>query len=824
MKIVKLQAENIKRLVAVEITPDGALVQLTGANGAGKQQPVSEPVLTPAGWKPIGEILPGDRVIGSNGRPVLVTGRFPQEERSTFAVRMSDGSETRCGPDHLWTVKRWRKGKDLTTETLTTTDLLASGLHTASGSRRFSIPTLSDPVEFADGGMQLPIDPYVLGAVLGDGHIELTGYVSLASNDEEILNALERRTRSAWRGPQEIGTAEWSRPLHHLGLAGKLAADKFIPSLYQWADPIERMRLLHGLMDTDGSAADSWAYFHTSSPQLANDVVCLGRGLGYLCKLLGPKARKYRYRGELKEGLPSYDVLIKSPVPPFSLERKVKAWSPSDQRPRLDRHIEEIEVEQPENSVCISVDATDGLYVTRDFILTHNSSVLDAIWWALAGTAKVQSTPIRKGEQQARITLDLGEIVVIRTFKQVKGEEQGTGYTTLLKVESGDGARYPSPQAVLDRLLGTLAFDPLEFARAKPHQQHRMLATICGIDLEAVVRANKQDYDERRDLNRSAKSHRNAADQIEVPPDTPDEPVSIAGLMEELQAAEEHNRDRGSLTARANDNEREADRCQEESERIDLQLRDLEEQKVGLESRRDRLHQQAGELREAAVDLRKDLPDRKDTDAIQVRILEAEETNSNVEAKRSMLSHIAQAEHQEKRAKALTDQMNNRRDEQAKKIAAAELPVEGLGLTDEVVTLGDLPFDVASDAEQLRVSCALAMRQNAKLKVIRVRDGSLLDESALALLQQMAEEHGYQVWIERVDTSGKVGVYIEAGAVAAVDGEEPPAPEPEREPETEEPPPGTKGTDQETSGGGVDTEPAGDERAAEGLDKGDLPF
>ena len=424
------------------------------------------------------------------------------------------------------------------------------------------------------------------------------------------------------------------------------------------------------------------------------------------------------------------------------------------------------------------------------------SSVLDAIWWALAGTGKVQSTPIRQGEEQAHITLDLGEIVVTRQFKQLyDSKEKGAkpaGHTTLLRVETADGARYASPQAVLDKLLGALSFDPLEFARMKPPQQHRALAKVCGIDVAEIERENRDDYSTRRELNREEKAQRAAADQIEVPPDTPTEPVIIADLLGLRRDAEEHNRGINERTSRAADRARLAEESELEATQVAEQIAELDERRSMLLVRKKQLMKNAAGARKEASEIREGLPEHQDTDEIDQRLLDAQATNAYVEAARKRAEHVELAEQARKKAEALTLKMEARRADQATKVAAAELPVEGLELDDDVVTLNGLPFDVASDALQLRVSCALAMRQNSKLKVIRVRQGSLLDENGLALLQEMAEENGYQVWLERVDTSGKVGVYIEDGSVAAVDGE-PPA-------------------------------PAADETNEAALPKGDLPF
>ena len=315
MKVLKLVAENFKRLSVVEIAPEGSLVQISGKNDQGKQQPVSEPILTPAGWKPIGNLRVGDLVIGSDGRPTEVTGIFPQSDRRTYLVKLYDGGSTRCGPDHLWTVTWWgsKEGEfDRITDTITTTELLKRGLWKDTH-RKFALPIVG-PVEFAGLRENLPIDPYTLGVILGDGHIEPTGYVTVSSWDEEIFSSLNV---DGWRNPTTLGSGLWSRPLTHLGLAGKRSWEKFVPEIYLRASIAERKSLLAGLLDTDGYPGDSWAFFDSTSEQLIDAVMALGLSLGYVCKRRSNGHKTYRYKGELKSGRLSWRVTIKSPESPF---------------------------------------------------------------------------------------------------------------------------------------------------------------------------------------------------------------------------------------------------------------------------------------------------------------------------------------------------------------------------------------------------------------------------------------------------------------------------------------------------------------------------
>ena len=772
MKIIGLTAENIKRLVAVEIEPTGALVQITGKNGNGKQQPVSEPVLTPGGWKPIGDIQVGDYVIGSNGKPTAVVGIFPQDTRETYRLTATDGTQTRCGPDHLWTVHRWddsNGSKVRITETLTTRQLMDIGLHRNGGkSRRWALPVVS-PVEFTALKTELPIDPYVLGVIIGDGHIEPTGYVTVTSWDDTILRAVG--PDDCWRGDREIGSGFWSRPLRHLGLAGKRSWEKFIPEIYQTASVEERFALFCGLMDTDGTAEVSWASFCTTSEALALDFVRLGRSLGFVCKARTPATKKYTYNGEPKEGRIAYVIKVKGAVPPFRLLRKIEAWSPSKQRSTWLRHIDSIERTHDEDSVCIQVAAADGLYVTNDFLVTHNTSVLDSIWWALEGAKHIQSAPIRKGQKTARIRLDLGEMVVTRTFER---REDDNEITTKISVVNADGARIPSPQKALDALIGALTMDPLEFMRAKPEAQLKTLRSFAPeVDFDEIEAANKADYDKRTEVNRSAKALLAQAMAIKIPSGTPLKRIDETALVEELEKAGEHN---------ADIERRKANRAQAESA-----IKSNRDAANGLVDRAAALRKEAKELEDRAkeIDAEADtlserlrsadpLPDPIDTSDVRRKIEEAREVNQFVDARTKRGDLEKRVATLEQESEALTKAIEARKADMEQAVAAADMPIEGLGFGEDEVMLNGVPFSQASDAEQLRASMAIAMSLNPKLRVIRVRDGSLLDSDALKLVAEMAEAKDFQVWIERVDDTGKVGFVLEDGHVVS-------RPEPVRE-------------------------------------------
>lgn len=364
------------------------------------------------------------------------------------------------------------------------------------------------------------------------------------------------------------------------------------------------------------------------------------------------------------------------------------------------------------------------------------SSVLDAIWMALAGAAGAKETtrPIRDGEEKASIELDLGDLRVARRW---------TAAGTTLEVAARDGARYSSPQTVLDSLIGKLTFDPLAFAQMDPKGQRTSLLEVLDleIDPDELARQRQTAYDQRTDVNRDDKR---ISAQLEglpiVPEDTPDEEVSAAAIADELQSAEQSVRDRevlasGRVTAAARVPE-----LEEQLKAAKTQLADID----------------------AALDLK---PEPADPEPIRARLATVDATNANVRAKRERARLTSEIEQLRERSQELTAEMENIDTIRADAIAAATMPLDGLSFDETGVLYQDIPFSQSSSAEQLRVSIAVAMALNPKIRIIRITDGSLLDSENLALIEQMADENDFQVWIERVDESGSVGVVIEDGQV-----------------------------------------------------------
>lgn len=350
------------------------------------------PVLTPFGWTPIESLQVGDLVVGSDGRPTRVIGVWPQGVRPLRRVRFSDDAEIVCDDRHLWAARSLgARASGNGFSVVPTEALRTGGLRTPAGRRRYEIPVVA-PVEYPLA-QRLPVDPYILGALLGDGNISQRSTVAITSQHDIVARTLLPAGHS-WRllpgsekGKGAVATynlhgSEWHQNdvlngLRLLNLQGKRAWEKFIPESYLLASVHARRELLRGLLDTDGKIhAGGGIWFYTTSEQMAGDVIALVRSLGGIARRGVETRRAYVYRGEVRNGRPLYavNVRLSGDWCPFTLPSKVARWSHARRTPH--REIVSIEDAGDGAATCISVEAEDGLFVADSFVVTHNSQAI----------------------------------------------------------------------------------------------------------------------------------------------------------------------------------------------------------------------------------------------------------------------------------------------------------------------------------------------------------------------------------------------------------------------------------------------------------------
>jgi replicative DNA helicase len=380
--------------------------------GVGKALPNSNKVYTPEGYKLMGSLNVGDKVFGRNGKETNVTGVYPQGNRPIFKISFNDDTFTFCDEEHLWSVNSinqrnrssWKDGKRIKLEPdnsfkiIKTSELMGNLTFGSKKALNFKIPMVN-PVEFNQ--KDLPINPYVLGIMLGDGYMKASRFTT---KDVEIIDevsmitqqniSIKERCRDIDKGSYLVKECLFdvciygiTDKLKSLNLYDKKSDTKFIPTDYLYNSIENRLEILRGLLDTDGNVRKNGGIEYVStSKQLIQDVKFLVLSLGGFCKL-SSKIPTYTYKGIKKYGKKAYKLAISFPeknnITPFKLNRKNKLVI-NRVKYENNKFIKSIEYSHNEEATCIMVDNDEHLFVTDDFIVTHNTTMITKI----ANTAK----------------------------------------------------------------------------------------------------------------------------------------------------------------------------------------------------------------------------------------------------------------------------------------------------------------------------------------------------------------------------------------------------------------------------------------------------
>ena len=379
------------------------------------------------------------------------------------------------------------------------------------------------------------------------------------------------------------------------------------------------------------------------------------------------------------------------------------------------------------------------------------TSILDSIEYALAGGSSIPSKPIHKGEKKARIVVDLGQIIVTRTF---------TDGSSKLVVSDKEGFPKSSPQALLDSLVGKLSFDPLAFSRMDAKGQLETLKNMVGIDFSKLDGEKEKIYQERTQINREVKSLQSQVQAIQKYESVPKGEVSILDLVNEQE--ERIGRNRGNLDERNRLIYLEGQIFKSQTD-----LDDLREQIKKLREKWDRATNDHNVLkiqREEQLERVNSLED-VDTNSILIQISQSEEINQKVRSnlKRSELQFDLELRQQQ--VEKITRRLEEIESEKSNLIASSNLPIPNLTFDENGVLFNGLPLDQASSAELLIISSSIGLALNPKLKILLLRDGSLLDEDHLKTLAKWADQNDAQVWLETVSEGKECQVIIEDGRV-----------------------------------------------------------
>jgi DNA repair exonuclease SbcCD ATPase subunit len=389
------------------------------------------------------------------------------------------------------------------------------------------------------------------------------------------------------------------------------------------------------------------------------------------------------------------------------------------------------------------------------------SSILDSIVMALTGGKSIPGQPIKKGADKGKIVLEIDElgINITRTF---------TKDNSYLKIERLDGGTVKSPQKFLDDLIGNISFDPLDFINNhKEKEQRDILLQLIGINVDGLDQQEKQLRSDRtvvgRDVTRTEAICKSAEKYPEV---TETEEITITDLSQQLAEAMDFNNNWNSQSI---GNELLKDEAKNNRQLVldkKAQIEKLQSEIVSFETRNQ-------ELKKEYTDTLASLSatPKKDISAIQSQMAQLESRNIKIRANKKHQTALTDYKQFESDYNSFTKQLEAVEVQRKQLLSSATMPVPGLSFNDTCLTYNDIPLTQCSDGEKLMVSLAISMALNPKLRVLRIKDGSLLDSTNRQILHNQIKDKDFQLWMESVSSDKKVGIFIEEGEVVAIDGQ-----------------------------------------------------
>lgn len=364
--------------------------------GDENEQPLTSKVLTNQGYKLMRDIQPGEQVLTPFGKSTKVLKIIPKEDQKTYRIHFTDRTYVESGAEHIWVVQSSYNRKKRRTQEVTAARIYEQTLKPGYKHARWSIP-YSAPVPFEE--KDLKVSPYLLGALLGDGRTSQYS-VQFATADKEILTYIEPLLEifecsihsCTGKGAEHLylftkknkassshRKNKLKEELLDLGLWGTNCHTKFIPPMYFLGSIQQRIQLLQGLMDTDGSV-DTYGpgvpklTYCTVSEGLAEGVAELVRSLGGKATVYKTDSRSHNGNGDSWKCGDSYYVNFRiTGFNPFRLKRKAEVYEPYVNSSLPPRIIESVEVlEELVPMQCLQIEDPSRLYITDHYTPTHN--------------------------------------------------------------------------------------------------------------------------------------------------------------------------------------------------------------------------------------------------------------------------------------------------------------------------------------------------------------------------------------------------------------------------------------------------------------------
>jgi len=391
--------------------------------------------------------------------------------------------------------------------------------------------------------------------------------------------------------------------------------------------------------------------------------------------------------------------------------------------------------------VAVEIEPTGNVVKITGVNGSGKTSVINSIVAAMGGKNSAPRKPIREGEEKAIIVVQTEELTVTRKF---------TASGSYLEVTNKEGFVAKSPQAVLDKLVGAIAFDPLAFIEKDPREQRQVLIELMGVDLGAHDKKIAALTEHRKGLMQQKKTAEIDLGRMPKHEDAPAEEVSMASLLAQLNKANAANKEHDALRQKADQQLLVLTDLQDQMQRLKAALAVAESDIQGTQARLATM-------------------ERIDTAEIEKQAGEIEATNRKVRENQQHTKAQGGIDKLAEQVNADFQQIKQAEADKADALAGCLMPLDGLSVDETGVLYKGIPLPQVNHAKQVEISMAIQMALNPMLKVMLI-NGNGLDGTTMKAVCDMADKRDFQLWIEQQDETGRVGVYIQDGEVVSIDG------------------------------------------------------
>ena len=410
------------------------------------------------------------------------------------------------------------------------------------------------------------------------------------------------------------------------------------------------------------------------------------------------------------------------------------------------------------------------------------STLLNSIVMAFGGDRVLPEKPLKRGQKKGEIVVkvdgdkNIPPFVITRSFTDKKA---------YVKIEPESVTAGETPRSFLDKLIGSISFDPLKFINEESKKQRKTLLTLIGINPDEWDAKEKVAFDKRAEIGRELKvAEAKVKDKIVYEDVTETEEIKVGDLTDKLQKAITYNQD---LVNRAEKNEN----LKKDAINIKMiKIPDLQQEIYDLKAKLLKAEQELStweselKIKREQYKAEKDdlaLTFPEDIEAINAEIESIESKNSKIRHNNQIALELVEKTTKQALYDAIDHKLESIRADRLKLILEANMPIPGLTVDDEGILYNDIPLSQCSDGAKLMIGVAISMALNPTVRIILIKDGSLLGPKNMAMLEKVIKDKDFQLLIERVadidqyNATGKIGIFIEEGKIIYTDGIPPPA-------------------------------------------------